>query len=204
MPRGIPKSGVRKPLSPENRERMKAHLLRIRAKRHPYVTDQQYQERLKARVVVDDNGCWIFQGFKHRNGYGDMCYRGENWRVHRMSFHIFKGPIPEGHDVCHTCDVRACVNPNHLWTGPRQDNNRDTRNKGRDNNSQKTHCPRGHAYAEHGEFRDYVGYKGWRNCRLCQLGRNRVKAGLAGGSSVLTASDQARAQTIQQAMEARR
>lgn len=142
-----------------------------------YTTDDDYRQRLKERVKVDANGCWIYQGwFNPRTGYAEMSYRNDSWRAHRISFHLFKGPIPEGHDVCHTCDVRNCVNPDHLWSGPRILNNRDTRDKGRDNNSQKTHCPKGHAYAEHGAPIK-AGYKGWRECRRCNLIRNRLKLG---------------------------
>lgn len=148
-----------------------------RKKRHPPMTDAQYQERLKSRCAIDANGCWLYTGFLYWNGYGDMCYRNKNWRIHRLAFHLFKGPIPKWHDVCHTCDVRHCCNPDHLWTGPRQLNNRDTRDKKRDNNSQKTHCPRGHSYAEHGVFREDLGYKGWRSCKACQRGHQRVKKG---------------------------
>lgn len=147
----------------------------------PWMSDAEYNRLTAARIKtwrnITPSGCWEWTGFIHWNGYGSTMYRGRGWRIHRLSYHIYKGPIPSGHDVCHTCDNRKCFNPNHLWTGPRGENNRDTRNKGRDNNSQKTHCPRGHAYAEHGEFRDYVGYKGWRNCKACQRGRQRVKKG---------------------------
>jgi hypothetical protein len=55
-------------------------------------------------------------------------------------------------------------------------NNRDTTDKRRNKNQIKTHCPRGHAYADWG--RVYAkGYKGWRACLLCQRARCRISMG---------------------------
>jgi hypothetical protein len=133
-------------------------------------------ERMKRNMIVSESGCWLWQGFTYVSGYGSVSYRSKARRVHRLSFELHHGPIPPGHDVCHTCDVRNCFNPAHLWSGPRQLNNRDTTDKFRNKNSQKTHCPRGHAFAEHGRVYE-AGYKGWRACIACQRGRLRVKAG---------------------------
>lgn len=144
--------------------------------RWPPMTDAQYLHRLRSKCVIDARGCWLFQGFKHPNGYGAMSYRGKEMRTHRLAYLVGRGPIPEGHDVCHVCDVRHCCNPDHLWTGPRQLNNRDTTDKSRNKNQLKTHCPRGHAYEEHGR-RNGSGYKGWRNCLICNRARLRIKAG---------------------------
>lgn len=145
----------------------------------PDMDDAEYNrltiERLKSHVKIDANGCWIWQGFSAWNGYGGTSYRGKGWRVHRLSYFLHKGKIPDGHDVCHTCDVRLCCNPQHLWTGPRLENNRDTRKKGRDNNSQKTHCPHGHPYdATNVYFRPDLGYKGFRGCKTCARIRHRM------------------------------
>lgn len=140
------------------------------------VYDERVRCRLKACSTVSASGCWEWQGFLHSSGYGGSSYRNVSMKVHRISYIVFKGPIPKGHDVCHTCDNRRCINPTHLWTGPRGDNNRDTRLKGRDNNSQKTHCPRGHAYAEHGRHVK-AGFKGWRACRICARGNLRMRSG---------------------------
>ena len=51
--------------------------------------------------------------------------------AHRFSWSIFVGEIPKGMCVCHKCDIRNCVNPDHLFIGSIYENNKDTLSKGR-------------------------------------------------------------------------
>jgi len=76
------------------------------------------------------NECWLWQGVK-RKGYGVI---GKNARwvlAHRLSWVLHNGPIPDNLNVLHRCDVKNCVNPNHLFLGSQADNVRDMDNKGR-------------------------------------------------------------------------
>lgn len=66
--------------------------------------------------TVDEAGCWIWLGYLDKNGYGrvyDTVTRKHEW-VHRASFRFHKGPIPDGHEIDHTCTVTRCMNPLHL------------------------------------------------------------------------------------------
>lgn len=92
-------------------------------------------ERFWRRVEQDTDGCWEWQGVISRFGYG-LLRIGSKWaRVHRISWEIHFGQIPEGIFVCHHCDNRKCVRPDHLFLGTAQDNIRDMVSKKRDVNS---------------------------------------------------------------------
>lgn len=79
-------------------------------------------------------GCWLWTGSKAPHGYGQApgSGRGNGLRLaHRVAWELTRGPIPKGACVLHHCDVRLCVNPDHLFLGSRAMNNRDRDDKGR-------------------------------------------------------------------------
>jgi hypothetical protein len=110
-------------------------------------------------------GCWLWQGYRDRDGYGHHHYNGRRWRAHRLAWTLARGPIPGGLYVCHRCDNPPCVNPAHLELGTQKENIGDCLAKGRFKRALKTHCQRGHPYDA---ANTYHRPDGRRYCRECQ------------------------------------
>jgi hypothetical protein len=88
--------------------------------------------RLVDTKNFDPDVCWPWVGgASGKGGYGEFNLNGRIMGAHRASYELFVGPIPEGQDICHTCDFRACQNPDHLFPGSRKENMEDCKAKGR-------------------------------------------------------------------------
>jgi hypothetical protein len=73
-------------------------------------------------------GCWNWKGVVSTHGYGRI---GTKDLAHRRAYEYANGSIPKGMQVCHKCDNRLCVNPDHLFLGSIGDNMKDKNFKNR-------------------------------------------------------------------------
>jgi DNA-binding XRE family transcriptional regulator len=77
--------------------------------------------------------CIEWTGSFSNDGYGQTEYKGKNWRIHRLAYIEAYGEIPEGKIICHHCDNRRCINPDHLYAGTQKTNAEDRVKRGRSN-----------------------------------------------------------------------
>lgn len=93
------------------------------------------ERRLRHHMMPALSGCWLWTGSKFPNGYG--CFsdrrfdRHRSVGAHRIAWEVWRGKIPQGLFVCHSCDIKACINPDHLFLGTASDNTQDGWRKGR-------------------------------------------------------------------------
>ena len=133
------------------------------------------RERVRTRVIIDANGCWVFQGSILPTGYGQL-WDGEHRgaRAHRTSYRAFVGEIPDGLVIDHLCRNRACLNPDHLEPVTCRENI--LRGVGPTAiNARKTECKRGHQYTPGNTYMDPS--RGLRECRACRAMRRKQPTG---------------------------
>lgn len=103
------------------------------------ILNETTESRLLSKVeMVPECGCWLWTGYANPRGYGMMSMPQQSPKLaHRVSWTLYRGPVPDGMFVCHKCDTPACVNPDHLFVGSNADNVKDMDGKGRRKNSPK-------------------------------------------------------------------
>ena len=134
------------------------------------------------------SGCWLWTGQPNSYGYGSLyisrqyeiieqspertliaVYPSRVVQAHRYAWELLVGPIPEGQLICHTCDVRRCVRPDHLFVGTYADNVRDMFAKGRNGDpTNKTRARGSEWQARYGNRRQHRGEALW-NAKLTEV-----------------------------------
>ena len=74
---------------------------------------QPVVSRFWAKVQKTDT-CWLWTGSQNPAGYGTFWLDGTVVNSHRVAYELTQGPICEGLELDHLCNVKHCVNPDHL------------------------------------------------------------------------------------------
>jgi hypothetical protein len=102
--------------------------------------DKNIEDRFWNKVDIKSNSeCWEWKAALYgKGGYGVFWYNGKNIGAHRMSMILINGDIPNNKIVCHKCDNKKCVNPQHLFLGSQLDNITDMWKKGRGSTNRRS------------------------------------------------------------------
>lgn len=121
-------------------------------------------------VDVDTSGdCWNWKGAVAENGYSKTAIGRRSYLPHRLFYEHFKGAIPDGFEVVHSCRNRRCVNPAHLGAVAGEERNlRGTSPTAV--NAAKASCVREHSLTG---TNLYITPNGRRQCRTCRRSASR-------------------------------
>lgn len=124
--------------------------------------------RFEQRVTVIESGCYLWTGSLTPSGYGRYCVGGTWMLAHRYAYQRKHGSIPANHELHHTCETPACVNPEHLKAVTRREHSVELTPRSLASiNAAKTHCSHGHELTPENT---YVWSKkpSQRSCRECR------------------------------------
>lgn len=92
----------------------------------------------KHTIRIPETGCWIWMASLNTGGYGKTGLgRGSYLAAHRVSYENKFGPIPKDKFALHTCDIKCCVNPDHIFLGTQKENMADKVKKNRQARGEK-------------------------------------------------------------------
>ena len=141
--------------------------------RIPFPLPSKIFPYVRQRIWPDpETDCWLWTGWKTKQGYGQYAFRhlGRYWTVmaHRAVWEMTHGSVPP--ELDHICEVRACVNPDHLRAMDHRENTlRGTSPAAL--HARQTHCVHGHEFTPENTY--VTPSDGSRGCRTCRAADSR-------------------------------
>lgn len=116
------------------------------------------RKKIQAGIIVSDSGCWEWQKYRDKRGYGVIGFRGTPIRAHTVTWFLRYGTLPEeGRTLDHLCNNTRCCNPVHLRDCTSRENIQRAA-------MQISHCPKGHPY----DMENTSWSGGNRFCKTCK------------------------------------
>lgn len=143
-------------------------------------------DRAKSKILVDDQGCWVWTGTRSPLGYGQLRLNYKLYSAHRWVYEQLVGTIPEGLELDHLCRNPPCCNPSHLEPVTHRENI--LRGSGwAAVNARRTECVNGHAFTP--ENTKFLG-SGRRRCKECHRQNARARYAKARAAKGLSSNSQ--------------
>ena len=121
--------------------------------------------------IPNDSNCWIWTGYKDKDGYGTFGFQYKAWKAHRFSYMLYNDELDSNLPLDHLCRNPSCVNPEHL----EQITLRENVLRGISPpaiHARNTPCIHGHELSE-GNY--YVTRKNGRQCKKCTQQRGKLR-----------------------------
>jgi hypothetical protein len=128
-------------------------------------------ERFLKFISVNNNGCWEWNGFIDKHGYGKFTLKNKCYFSHRVSFDIFVKKLNKELVIDHICKNRKCCNPEHLREVTAKINVTKNSESFVAYNKKKTHCPKGHELV----YPNIYSHDGRRRCKICNLSKAKER-----------------------------